>query len=193
MWLGCSDSRCPETTILGMQPGDVFVHRNIANIVSATDINTSAVIEFAVVHLKVRHVVLCGHTSCGGAAAALSGARVGGVLDTWLTPLKAVRNAHREELDAIRDDHARAVRVSELNVRQGIDVLMANATIQDAVAERGLEVHGVLFDLGTGRIRDLGLGTRKAGAGAASADEVVRGRHATLVFRGGNASMTVTR
>lgn len=193
MWLGCSDSRCPETTILGLQPGDVFVHRNIANIVSPTDINTSAVIEYAVIYLKVKHVVLCGHTTCGGAAAALSDSRVGGVLDTWLTPLKAVRNAHREELDAIRDDKARSVRISELNVRHGVEVLMANVTIQEAIKERGLDVHGVLFDIGTGRIRDLGLGTSKDGTGAASADEVVRGRHATLVFRGGNASMKVTR
>jgi len=176
-----------------MQPGDVFVHRNIANIISPTDINTSAVIEFAVVYLKVRHVVLCGHSACGGAAAALSDSRVGGVLDTWLTPLKAVRNAHREELQAIRDDKARAIRIAELNVQQGIDVLMANATIQDAIEERGLDVHGVLFDIGTGRIRDLGFGTRKDGGRGGSPDEVVRGRHATLVFRGGNASMKVNR
>lgn len=193
LWLGCSDSRCPETTILGMQPGDVFVHRNIANIISPTDINTSAVIEFAVIYLKVKHVVLCGHTGCGGAAAALSNQRVGGVLDTWITPLKAVRSANREELDAIRDDKARAIRIAELNVQKGIETLMANVTIQEAIQERGLDVHGVLFDIGTGRIKDLGFGTRKLGAGGASADEVVRGRHATLVFRGGNASMKITR
>lgn len=176
-----------------MQPGDVFVHRNIGNIVSPTDINTSAVIEFAVAHLKVGHVVLCGHTTCGGAAAALSDARVGGVLDTWLTPLKALRYAHRKELEAIGDGGARATRMAELNVRQGVEVLMANMTVREAVEERGLDVHGVLFDIGSGRIRDLGFGTRKAKGGAAGGDEVVRGRHATLVFRGGNASMKVTR
>jgi carbonic anhydrase len=176
-----------------MQPGDVFVHRNIANIISPTDINTSAVIEYAVVYLKVKHVVLCGHTACGGAAAALSDSRVGGVLDTWLTPLKAVRNAHRDELAAIRDDKARAVRIAELNVRQGIEVLMANVTIQEAIKERGLDVHGVLFDIGSGRIKDLGFGTRKDGGRGLSSEDVVRGRHATLVFRGGNASMAVTR
>ncbi|KAB5566384.1 carbonic anhydrase [Coniochaeta sp. 2T2.1] len=191
LWLGCSDSRCPETTILGMQPGDVFVHRNIANIIAPTDINTTAVIEYAVAHLKVKHVVLCGHTGCGGAAAALMDQRVGGVLDTWLTPLKAVRNAHREELDAIKDDKARAIRIAELNVRQGIETLMANVTIQEAIGERGLDVHGVLFDIGSGRIKDLGFGTRKEGHG--DGDEVVRGRHATLVFRGGNAGMKVVR
>jgi carbonic anhydrase len=188
LWLGCSDSRCPETTILGLQPGDVFVHRNIANIISPTDINTSAVIEYAVAHLKVKHVVLCGHTSCGGAAAALSDSRVGGVLDTWLTPLKAVRNANKDELQSITDDKKRAVRIAELNVQAGVSVLMANFTIQDAIRERGLEVHGCLFDIASGRIKDLGFGTK---GGFGGSEEVVRGKHAQLVFRGGNASMTI--
>lgn len=166
----------------------MFTHRNIANIVSPTDINTSAVIEYSVVHLKVKHVVLCGHSSCGGAAAALGDARVGGVLDTWLTPLKAVRNAHREELAAL-GDKARAVRIAELNVEAGVQVLMANANIQDAIAERGLQVHGVFFDIGSGRVRDLGLGTGKGGLksieGTNGSADVVRGRHAMLVFRNG--------
>ncbi|GAB1315968.1 Carbonic anhydrase [Madurella fahalii] len=189
LWLGCSDSRCPETTILGLQPGDVFVHRNIANIISPTDINTSAVIEYAVLFLKVKHIILCGHTSCGGAIAALTDSRVGGVLDTWLTPLKAVKMAHADELAAIRDDKARAVRVAELNVEAGVKVLMANFVVQEAIKERGLEVHGCLFDIGSGRIRDLGFGTTKGGG--RGGDEVVRGRHAQLVFRGRNASMSV--
>lgn len=192
LWLGCSDSRCPETTILGLQPGDVFVHRNIANIIAPTDINTSAVIEYAVAHLKVKHVVLCGHTSCGGAMAALGDSRVGGVLDTWLTPLKAVRNAHKDELNAIRDDKARAIRIAELNVQAGIEVLMANLTIQEAISERGLQVHGTIFDIATGRIKDLGFGTKGNGKGfGVGSDDIVRGAHAQLVFRGGNASMTV--
>ncbi|KAK1832508.1 carbonic anhydrase [Podospora conica] len=189
LWLGCSDSRCPETTILGLQPGDVFVHRNIANIISPTDINTSAVIEYAVVHLKVKHVVLCGHTGCGGAAASLADTRVGGVLDTWLTPLKAVRAANQDALNAIRDSQARVARIAELNVEAGVKVLMANWVIQEAVRERGLEVHGVLFDIATGRIKDLGFGTKPGGAGAEGAE--VRGRHAQLVFRGSNASMAI--
>lgn len=194
VWLGCSDSRCPETTILGLQPGDVFVHRNIANIISATDINTSAVVEYAVAHLKVKHIVLCGHSACGGAAAALSDARVGGVLDTWLTPLKAVRHAHAEELADIRDDRARAVRIAELNVEAGVKVLMANFTVQEAIRDRGLEVHGCLFDLASGRIHDLGFGNAKASVngrrGAPGPDDVIRGKHATLVFRSSGAAMT---
>ncbi|CAJ2505071.1 Uu.00g124650.m01.CDS01 [Anthostomella pinea] len=198
LWLGCSDSRCPETTILGLQPGDVFVHRNIANIISPTDINTSAVIEYAVIYLKVKHVVLCGHSACGGAAAALSDERVGGVLDTWLTPLKAVRNANREELMAISDDKARAVRIAELNVEAGAQVLMANMAIQEAIRDRGLQVHGTLFDIGSGRIHDLGFGTGKGGSGGGALGgggggdgtaEVVKGKHAMLVFRNDGAGM----
>ncbi|KAL7622505.1 hypothetical protein AAE478_008012 [Parahypoxylon ruwenzoriense] len=192
LWLGCSDSRCPETTILGLQPGDVFVHRNIANIISPTDINTSAVIEYAVNHIKVKHVVLCGHSSCGGAAASLSDGRLGGVLDTWLTPLKALRQANYEELAAISDDKARAVRIAELNVEAGVKVLMANAVIQDAIAERGLQVHGTLFDIGSGRIHDMGLGTNKglhAGSVTNGDGDVVRGKYATLVFRTDGAGM----
>ncbi|KAH8884596.1 carbonic anhydrase-like protein [Thozetella sp. PMI_491] len=189
LWLGCSDSRCPETTILGLQPGDVFVHRNIANIISGTDINTSAVIEYAVAHLKVKHVILCGHSACGGAAAALSDSRVGGVLDTWLTPLKAVRYAHADELAAIKDDKARAVRIAELNVKAGVTVLLSNAVVQEAIRDRGLEVHGCLFDIGSGRIRDLGVGTKARGA--RGGDEIVRGKHGQLVFSGSNVSMAI--
>ena len=166
------------------------MHRNIANIISATDINTSAVIEFAVSHIKVKHVVLCGHTSCGGAAAALLDSRIGGVLDTWLTPLKAVRFDRADELAAIRDDKARAIRLAELNVEAGVKVLMANSNIREAIQERGLQVHGCIFELASGRVRDLGFGTGKGGGRFGSDEEVVRGKHAMLVFRGGNASMS---
>ncbi|KAI1200204.1 carbonic anhydrase [Nemania serpens] len=194
LWLGCSDSRCPETTILGLQPGDVFVHRNIANIISPTDINTSAVIQYAVENVKVKHVVLCGHSACGGAAAALGEVRVGGVLDTWLMPLKALRDANKAELMAIEDEKARAIRIAELNVEAGIKVLMANVSIQEAIHERGLEVHGILFDIGSGRIRDLGFGTAKGGhkKGTGGQDaEVVRGTHGMLVFKHDGASMQI--
>lgn len=148
-------------------------------------------IEYAVAHLKVKHVVLCGHTSCGGAAAALSDSRVGGVLDTWLTPLKAVRYANQEVLSVITDDKERAVKIAELNVEAGVKVLLANFTIQEAIRDRGLQVHGCIFDLETGRIRDLGIGNAKAASSgsASSPEDVIRGKHATLVFRSGGASM----
>ncbi|KAL3423781.1 carbonic anhydrase [Phlyctema vagabunda] len=158
LWLGCSDSRVPETTLLGLQPGDVFVHRNIANIISPTDINSSAVIEYAVAHLKVAHIVLCGHTSCGGAAAALGDSRVGGVLDTWLTPLKALRREHERELKGIEDSAQRAVRLAELNVEMGVENLLANYVVDEHVRTRGVKVHGVLYDISSGKIRDLGVG-----------------------------------
>lgn len=188
LWIGCADSRCPETTILGLQPGDVFVHRNIANIVSPTDVNTSAVIEYAVQHLKVKYVVLAGHTCCGGCAAALGDSRVGGVLDTWLTPLKAIRTARQHELDAIPESKDRIVRMAELNVAAGARVLLANHAIQDAIRDRGLQVKGVVFDLATGRLRDLGVGD--AGEDAVRADgNTVRGKHAMLVFRGSTSAM----
>jgi carbonic anhydrase len=175
------------------------VHRNIANIVSPTDINTSAVIEYAVAHLGVKHVVLCGHTCCGGALAALGDGRVGGVLDTWLTPLKALRQQHADELDAIKDNHARSVRIAELNVEAGVRVLMANVVVQEAIRERGLEVHGCLFDIACGKMKDLGFGTSSkattagvsGGGGGGEEVVVVRGKHAQLVFRDGNASMAV--
>lgn len=165
------------------------MHRNIANIVSPTDINISDVVEYAVVYLKVKHVVLCGHTSCGGAAAALGDSRVGGVLDTWLTPLKTVRHAHEADLKNIEDAGKRGVRLAELNVEAGVKVLMSNYVVEEAIKERGLKVHGVLFDIATGKIRDLGLGN----AGMVGEDgEIVKGHHGMLVFKeGGVAAMTV--
>lgn len=196
LWLGCSDSRVPETTLLGLQPGDVFVHRNIANIVSPTDINSSAVIEYAVVHLKVKHIVLCGHSCCGGAAAALGDGRVGGVLDTWLTPLKRTRRENAAELAAITDDAARAVRLAELNVASGVETLLANIVVDEAIRERGLEVHGVLYDIGCGKVRDLGVGNSKkeikrTDEAAEEKIEVVRGNHGMLMFKDSGATMAV--
>jgi len=196
LWLGCSDSRVPETTLLGLQPGDVFTHRNIANIISPTDISASSVIEYAVAHIKVQHIVLCGHTACGGAAAALGTSRVGGVLDTWLTPLKALKNANKAELDAIKDDKERGVRLAELNVEAGVGVLMSNYVVEEAIKERGVKVHGVIYDIGSGKLRDLGFGNaggeRIGGrVNSGAEEEIVRGNHATLVFRDGSASMSV--
>lgn len=139
----------------------------------------------------MKHVILCAHTGCPAAAAALSGARVGGVLDTWLTPLKSAVAQNAEELAGIRDEHSRGVRVAELGVESGIGVIMANLAVREAVKERGLEVHGCMFDVATGRLRDLGLGTDGVGRGGrVNGEEIVRGRHATLVFRGGEATMS---
>ncbi|RDL39469.1 Carbonic anhydrase [Venustampulla echinocandica] len=196
LWLGCSDSRVPETTLLGLQPGDIFTHRNIANILSPTDLNFLSVLEYAVCFLKVSHIVLCGHTSCGGCAGALSDTRIGGVLDAWLTPLKVVRLAHKQELDAIKDDNARSRRLSELNVQQGVEMLMGNYTVQEAIKERGLKIHGVLYDIAVGKIGDLGFGNSKGANGVlginnSETEQVVSGNHGMLVFKGDVAQMTV--
>jgi len=165
------------------------VHRNIANIVSPTDINSSAVIEYAVAHLKVKHVVLCGHTSCGGAAAALGEGRVGGVLDTWLTPLKKLKRDHRAELEAIVDAGARAVRLAELNVAAGVETLLSNIVVEEAIRERDLQVHGVVFDISCGKLRDLGVGNGKRNFGSEDNGRVVRGNHGMLVFGGAGATL----
>ncbi|ROT43344.1 carbonic anhydrase [Sodiomyces alkalinus F11] len=193
LWIGCADSRVPETTILGLPPGAVFVHRNFANIISPTDINTAAVIEHAVVNLKVKHIILCGHSACDGARATLTDSRAGGVLETWLTSLRVVRAQLASQLATIRDDHTKEIMIAEKNVEVGVAVLMANSTVQEHIKSRGLEVHGCFFDISSGRIRDLGLGTRMSTRRAPSTNgtaETVRGKHAQLVFReGGVAGM----
>ncbi|KAH8668235.1 carbonic anhydrase [Tricladium varicosporioides] len=200
LWLGCSDSRVPETTLLGLQPGDIFTHRNIANILSPTDLNFLSVLEYAVLHLKVSHIVLCGHTSCGGCAGALSNGRIGGVLDAWLTPLKAVRMANDKELAEIKDDGKRTRRLAELNVERGVEVLMSNYVVEEAIKERGLKVHGVLYDIACGKINDLGYGNcgidgklskKIGGSDGAGEEEIVKGNHGMLVFQDDGASMTV--
>ncbi|TVY60738.1 Carbonic anhydrase [Lachnellula suecica] len=196
LWLGCSDSRVPETTLLGLQPGDVFTHRNIANIISPTDLSFLSVLEYAVMHVKVSHIVLCGHTACGGCAGALSDGRIGGVLDAWLTPLKAVRDAHEAELKGIKDDKARMRRLAELNVAKGVEVLMSSYVVAEAIKERGLQVHGVLYDIACGKINDLAVGNSSKGVPGQKATkeqplEIVKGNHAMLVFGGSGASMAI--
>ena len=178
------------------------MHRNIANTVAPSDLSLLAAIKYSVAVLKVDHVILYGHSACGGAVAALGDDLVddGGILDTWLSTLKNIRAANQEELNGIKDAGARAVRFAEMNVAAGVKVLMANPVIQKAMNERGLQVHGTLFDIACGCLRDLGVGTakpskagaRKAnGAAAAAPEEIIRGQHATLVFGTDGADMTV--
>lgn len=150
LWIGCADSRIPETTILGLKPGEVFVHRNIANIITATDINSLSVIEFAVAHLKVEHILVCGHTSCGGVNAALGNARLG-LLDIWLQPMRQLRMEHTDELDAL-DKDARGLRLSQYNVLRSLEVLRMNPTVIDAMKARNLELHGVIYNVGNGKM-----------------------------------------
>jgi carbonic anhydrase len=153
LWLGCSDSRCPETSMLGLQPGDVFVHRNIANILHPGDLSSGAVIEYAVQHLRVKHVVVCGHTSCGGVAAAMGNKQLG-ILDPWLLPLRQVRERNLALLQSLSPDEA-ALKLVELNVREGLNVLTQKSVVLNAIQERGLEVHGLVYDVGSGVLREL--------------------------------------
>jgi len=158
LWLGCSDSRAPETMILGLKPGEIFTHRNIANIVSPTDLSVLSVVEFSVAHLKVQHIVVCGHTNCGGVAGCLSNSKLGGPLDIWLQPMRTLREQHAEELDKLEDTERKNL-LAKLNVQAGADNLRRMPTVIDAIKERGLEVHGVIYDLGSGILEEVDCST----------------------------------
>jgi carbonic anhydrase len=153
------------------------------------------VIEYAVVHLKVSHIVVCGHSACGGCGAALGDSRVGGVIDAWITPLKALRKTHEEELKAIADEKKRAIRLAELNVKSGVDALLSTYFIEEAVQERGLKVHGCVYDVACGKMTDLKCGNagKKGVSGVKKEDdkEIVKGNYGMLVFGGDGASMTI--
>lgn len=151
LWIGCSDSRIPAEQILGLKPGDVFVHRNIANVLSPADLSSLSVIEYAVAHLKVEHAVVCGHTKCGGVAAALANKSLG-VLDMWLHPVKQLRLEHSKELAASED---KPRRLAELNVLHSLDTLRKNPTVIEAVRSRGLQLHGLIYDLEHGQLETL--------------------------------------
>lgn len=153
LWLGCSDARKPETTILGLKPGDVFTHRNIANIINPTDISLLSVVEFAVAHIKVKHVVVCGHTSCGGVNATLSNNKLG-VLDLWLQPMRALREKHADELAKLEGTD-KTTYMAKLNVEAGVENLRRIPTVIDAMRDRGLQVHGVIYDLATGLLDEV--------------------------------------
>ncbi|KAM0806193.1 carbonic anhydrase [Usnea florida] len=153
LWIGCSDSRIPETTVLGLQPGDVFVHRNIANILPPTDLNSQSVIAYAVAHLKVKHVVVCGHTSCGGVNAALANQKLG-LIDAWLTPLRKLRREKGAEWEGLSAGE-KTTRLVEANVRMGVQTLKENAEVIDGMRERGLVVHGLVYDIACGELREL--------------------------------------
>ncbi|MFN0155317.1 MAG: carbonate dehydratase [Gaiella sp.] len=161
MWIGCSDSRVPANQIVGMLPGDIFVHRNVANVVVHTDLNCLSVLQFGVDVLHVEHVIVCGHYGCGGVRAALHGERHG-LVDNWLRHVQDVAEVHRDELDAISDVAAREARLSELNVAAQVTNVCQTSIVQDAWKRgHGLAVHGLVYGIADGRLRDLGV-TRSA-------------------------------
>lgn len=157
LWIGCSDSRVPANQIVGLAPGEMFVHRNVANVVVHTDLNCLSTIQFAVDVLRIKHIIVCGHYGCGGVAAALRGQRVG-LADNWIRHVQDVRDHHDIQLNSISDITARADRLCELNVIEQVANVSQTTVLLDAWSRgQDLAVHGWIYGLGNGLIRDLGV------------------------------------
>jgi len=154
LYIGCSDSRVTAEELMGIAPGEAFVHRNIANMVPNTDLSAMSVINYAVLHLKVNHVVVCGHYYCGGVKAAMQSKDLG-ILNPWLRNIRDVYRTHREELSGISDEEKRYKRLVELNVQEQCINVIKTAEVQRAYRERGLTVHGWVFDIHSGKLIDL--------------------------------------
>ncbi len=154
LYIGCSDSRVTAEELMGLSPGDVFVHRNIANMVPNTDLSAMSVIDYSVVHLKVDHIVVCGHYYCGGVKAAMQSQDLG-ILNPWLRNIRDVYRLHHDELNAITDEEDRYKRLVELNVQEQCVNVIKTAEVQRAMRERGLRIHGWVFDIHSGNLIDL--------------------------------------
>ncbi len=154
LYIGCSDSRVTTEDLMGLGPGEVFVHRNIANMVISIDLNVMSVINYAVDHLKVNHIVVCGHFACGGVKAAMQSADLG-ILNPWLRDIRDVYRIHKTELNGIEDEQKKYDRLVELNVQEQCINLIKTAAVQKAYRERGLKVHGWVFDVHSGKLIDL--------------------------------------
>lgn len=154
LYIGCSDSRVTAEELMGVSPGEAFVHRNIANMVPNTDLNVMSVIDYAVMHLKVDHIVVCGHYYCGGVKAAMESKDLG-ILNPWLRNIRDVYRIHQEELMAITDEEERYKRLVELNVQEQCVNVIKCAEVQRAYKDRGTKVHGWVFDIHSGELIDL--------------------------------------
>lgn len=154
LYIGCSDSRVSAEELMGLKPGEVFVHRNIANMVANVDLNVMSVINYAVNHLKVDHVVICGHYFCGGVKAAMQAQDLG-ILNPWLRGIRDVYRTHKTELNAYTDENEKYKRLVELNVEEQCINLIKTADVQKAYKDRKLKVHGWVFDIQTGKLIDL--------------------------------------
>jgi carbonic anhydrase len=157
LWIGCSDSRVPATQLVGMVPGEMFVHRNVANVVVHTDFNCLSVMQYAVDVLQVNHIIVCGHDGCGGVKAAMDNLQFG-LIDNWLRHVQDVLHAHKDELVQIEDESARLDRLCELNVIEQV-LSVSRTTIVQNAWQRGqqLAVHGWIYGLQDGLLRDLGV------------------------------------
>jgi carbonic anhydrase len=156
LWIGCSDSRVPANEITGTQPGEIFVHRNVANMVVNTDVNLLSVLDYAVNHLQVKHVIVCGHYGCGGIKAAITNTDFKAVLNMWLRNIKDVYRLHRAELDQIKDEAARIDRLTELNVKEQVFNLAKTSIIQKAwKREQRPDLHGWVYGLKDGIINPV--------------------------------------
>ena len=156
LWIGCSDSRVPANEITGTQPGEIFVHRNVANMVVNTDVNLLSVLDFAVNHLKVKHVIVCGHYGCGGIKAAITNVDFKPVLNMWLRNIKDVYRLHRKELDTLKTDKEKVDRLTELNVQEQVFNLAKTSIIQKAWKnEQRPDLHGWVYGLDNGIIKPV--------------------------------------
>jgi len=153
LWIGCSDSRVPPNEITQTEPGEIFIHRNVANLVVSTDVNLMSVVDYAVNHLKIKHVVVCGHYGCGGVKAAMSNEDFNQVLNMWLRNIKDIYRFHRKELESIADETKKLNRMVELNVKEQVFNLAKTAIIQKAWSnEKRPDLHGWVYDLHDGLI-----------------------------------------
>lgn len=162
LWIGCSDSRVPANQITNTMPGDIFVHRNIANVVTHTDMNLLSVLDYSVNVLKVKHIIVCGHYGCGGVNAALGDTQVG-LIDNWLRNIKDVYRMHEREMSTIKDQQRRSDRLVELNAIEGAANIMSTSIVQNAWANgQELSVNAWVYSLKTGLITDLKVSASKA-------------------------------
>jgi len=160
LFIGCSDSRVTAEELMGLHPGEVFVHRNISNMVISTDLNLNSVVDFAVNHLNVEHLVICGHYFCGGVKAAMQ-AKDLGILNPWLRNIRDVYRIHKDELNSISDENKKYNRLVELNVQEQCINLIKIASVQKAYKERNIHVYGWVFDIHSGRLIDLKIDMEK--------------------------------
>jgi carbonic anhydrase len=160
-WIGCSDSRVPANEIVGLDPGEMFVHRNVANLAPPQDANYLSVLQFAIDVLRVEHVLVVGHYGCGGIAAAVDGKRRG-LVDHWLHPIREIEHAHRPELDALPGVRSRLDRLCELNVMRQVQNVASDVFVQDAWARgQKVSVHGWVYSISNGHVTDLGVTTSR--------------------------------